>query len=840
VPAPPKRTRGGKPTKVPEKLAHLGTAPPSSFRDSTYTDQDFGGGPCADDESDNGIDHVFEGINRDLQSLTPAEESDVESESEFMNNQMPAGGGAGSASASAVGGKFYRQMSEQSAKACGGVRKTRTYPPKDAAAAESERKPKPPQRGKVQVAALEVHNVKKAISRYGTLPKGARIGAYLESLRQSGLTGEPPEGLDIDDDKDMELDNLKGHSSLLRQAVNKNQTSDRKLPSNSTTTKMVGDSGFRTPSPKPRHFRAQIRANQRDNSPAPNLADLEFPPPPPPLEDDTDDASQCSRSSGSRKDAAQLASGRPVPSPRASLTSAAAIGQPLKSSCINIQLRSSSADGFVGGREAPEEEQFVLGEEISIEENSLKKNIDSHRHAKSESSPNTTIDSTNSGGGFVTSKSADSLASDPVVDEMSSNAVMSQSMVGMLRSSSWDDNTTSTTPPEPAPTSNKTVVDKNGAGGSSLECLNPPSVNLVSELFENLRLKAGKKPERIDADANSKSALNPLNPSNSLNQGGKAPPKPTHPAPAPPGKKTEQWADDNCSGSPMKFDFKSRLRKVNASAGSGEEPLAESSSSLQGSQQLLLLPVTQLLLLKDEKSPEGSSQEDGNEDKRKSSGSINSLKRLWEKEKEQGKEQGTNRLSLKSIGASSDAVQVTTAKPAVAIKPSIRAKTTAGGGAGGGAAIYATPTSSVINSKPPPPPPPLASGSSVLRTAPATGVYARTNHAPVDAATSQDRLRIVNLCSEAEQMLSSSSTNATSPAQWTDVLSNVHSMSCTYADCIAPHGRFHFRQLVSKLESQSKEMKQTSSGPLRNSCEHSRLVGDVKNTLRDIANALQR
>ncbi|KAG7313135.1 hypothetical protein JYU34_000224 [Plutella xylostella] len=37
----------------------------------------------------------------------------------------------------------------------------------------------------VQVAALEVQNVKRAINRYGTLPKGARIGAYLESLRQS-------------------------------------------------------------------------------------------------------------------------------------------------------------------------------------------------------------------------------------------------------------------------------------------------------------------------------------------------------------------------------------------------------------------------------------------------------------------------------------------------------------------------------------------------------------------------------------------------------------------------------------------------------------------------------
>lgn len=41
-----------------------------------------------------------------------------------------------------------------------------------------------PQQG-VTVAALEVQNVKRAINRYGTLPKGARIGQYLESLKSS-------------------------------------------------------------------------------------------------------------------------------------------------------------------------------------------------------------------------------------------------------------------------------------------------------------------------------------------------------------------------------------------------------------------------------------------------------------------------------------------------------------------------------------------------------------------------------------------------------------------------------------------------------------------------------
>lgn len=60
------------------------------------------------------------------------------------------------------GGKFYRQMSEQPR---GTGRKTRTYPPKEPSPVAEPAKPKPPVRSKVQVAALEVHNVKKAINR---------------------------------------------------------------------------------------------------------------------------------------------------------------------------------------------------------------------------------------------------------------------------------------------------------------------------------------------------------------------------------------------------------------------------------------------------------------------------------------------------------------------------------------------------------------------------------------------------------------------------------------------------------------------------------------------------
>lgn len=48
----------------------------------------------------------------------------------------------------------------------------------------------------ITVGALEVQNVKRAINRYGTLPKGARIGQYLESLKtnetENSMTSELP------------------------------------------------------------------------------------------------------------------------------------------------------------------------------------------------------------------------------------------------------------------------------------------------------------------------------------------------------------------------------------------------------------------------------------------------------------------------------------------------------------------------------------------------------------------------------------------------------------------------------------------------------------------------
>ncbi|XP_059055404.1 tyrosine-protein kinase Abl [Achroia grisella] len=130
----------------------------------------------------------------------------------------------------------------------------------------------------VQVAALEVQNVKRAIHRYGTLPKGARIGAFLESLRQSGGGGgasssssavrrEPPQ----DEARSLSPRTARAQPHMIR--------------SNSS-------GGVTAPAPaSPRATRAApLRSFDGPAKPRPRLAELEFPPPPvdlPPPPEDT-------------------------------------------------------------------------------------------------------------------------------------------------------------------------------------------------------------------------------------------------------------------------------------------------------------------------------------------------------------------------------------------------------------------------------------------------------------------------------------------------------------------------------------------------------------------------
>ena len=779
----------------------------------------------------------------------------------------------------------------------------------------------------------------------------------------------------------------KGHASLLRQAVN-NRTDDPRLNRPSATLKSsqsvnpsgdktppvsrslstsaaVDGSAHRTSSPGPKGRAGQLRSvlhppsgrSQRENSPAPNLADLEFPPPPPPLEDDEVDVDM--PPSGDARDGSSVASSCSSGSPRRqgqrnrhprSPKDATTTGRGLASRMepLNSQMRANSADRVTMrqyGRspEGEEEDHFVLGQEMSVEENSLMRNIqptESESNSRQQPSPNTTIESANSVDCLATSKSADSLASSsvdlplasedngptdaaPHTVDATSGGIMSQSIIGILRSPSVDGDETDLGPPpsEPAP-SPRLAFKTQRAGlrhvemqlvaelkektndrqlnrptsqlspGSSSENLappgNPPSVQSVSELFDNLRLKAGKKPVPPVAGSSD------------------TPPAPASPAPAKPaqpgalkptGKKADLMSESMHESSNIlnltssedggpKFDFKSRLRKVvTAPPGSpaSQPPPVPSDEATEATDS------------SPHKSPDSCEEHD--DAKRKSSGSINSLKRLWEKEQQQQQQQPPlqpppqplqppppsgvkeqNRLSLKAGSDKAAGARCEPEKPAVPAKPSLSQKPPPLKNS----AIYATPTSSVINAatKPPvanrltgalyaksnalptqPPPsvpssqppaqssvaqssgPPAPPSSSSLSTITVTGTDTKND----------DRQKIMSLCSEVEQVLSlsapSTPAHQTQWTQWTHMLQDLHLLCSTYADCIAPHGRFHFRQLIAKLESQAKEVKQQQSAAIsaslnRNSAqtlvESIRLASEVRNTVRDVANALQR
>lgn len=156
----------------------------------------------------------------------------------------------------------------------------------------------------ITVGALEVQNVKRAINRYGTLPKGARIGAYLESLRQntagagtdinahlqqpqmttSAVPPVPPPML-----APIALTAASvGHSNALRNVV---KTQPQMIRSNSSGGVTMTNSATASLNKLQRHrtttdgsmitfssFRGTSGSPKRAINPS--LADLEFPPPP--------------------------------------------------------------------------------------------------------------------------------------------------------------------------------------------------------------------------------------------------------------------------------------------------------------------------------------------------------------------------------------------------------------------------------------------------------------------------------------------------------------------------------------------------------------------------------
>lgn len=223
------------------------------------------------------------------------------------------------------------------------------------------------------------------------------------------------------------------------------------------------------------------------------------------------------------------------------------------------------------------------------------------------------------------------------------------------------------------------------------------------------------------------------------------------------------------------------------------------------------------------------------EDKRKSTGSISSLKKLWEAKEGNsatvggGSESGQTQLSPKmaSKGAippggnnnktSDDDYDASglNKKPAVPTKPKLTS-------------IYATPIQVKLN-------------ADTASATPANTPTINTNNNSNVQSTQVSRESILDLIQLVEGTLKAP-INSISASQWlqlSDKLNILHCSCVTFADkaTMAPHSKFQFRELVTRVENQSRSLRSAGS---KNIQDNEKLVSEVGQSLKQISNALHR
>ncbi|EAA10487.4 AGAP004989-PB [Anopheles gambiae str. PEST] len=667
------------------------------------------------------------------------------------------------------------------------------------------------------VGALEVQNVKKAINRYGTLPKDARIGAYLESLRQSDGTviqqGQPP----------VQQQQLPQHQQPQQQHRNAAaiKAQPQMIRSNSSSGVTMSNSATASLSKLQRHrtttdgsmmtfssFRGSVGNNSPKRAVQPTLADLEFPPPPvdlPPPPEEFD---------------------------------------------MPLDQRGGGGSGGSGGmlEKSIAPSNDVRNTEPSVEEASTRFGVSLRKR-------------------------------EPSTDSCSSLGSPADAMINTCLQGD-------------------VVGGKRTAG--PLHGTSDPASQLVSELAESMHLPKAPSPLTTAQEPQHHQQQQPISHYKSSDPPFKAQLKKVDTAkraPAQPAKKEESTGGI--------IDFKSRLRKVdqnntevssNGGSGGGDihnnnfNTTASSNNTPIDSNKVIELKKTEIKIELNNLSTgsSGAGGEDG-DGKRKSTGSISSLKKLWEA-KESPSDPLSAQLSPKlgtksvanmvpkmnnnveaedgSVGGGHDATQqqqqqqeqlqqanagpagcVSTGtlgsnkKPAVPMKPSKFAS------------IYATPVqnmmqtaSSTVAS---------ATGSSVGGggTSNTSNIYAKSNDSssiiqqsdkPASTTGSATpaaggRESILELVQLLQTSLKQPVGNI-SASQWlalSDRLNSLQSSCVTFADneSLPPHAKFHFRELVTRVENQARSLRSASN---KNVQDNEKLVQEVGQSLKQISNALHR
>ncbi|XP_063910861.1 tyrosine-protein kinase Abl isoform X3 [Zophobas morio] len=847
APAPPKRT------------SLLSSC--SSFRDSTFEDQGQG-----DNAAEDGSD--LNGLTRDLQNLTASTKGDSESD---LQDQTPDTDDSGAHS--------YPEVSSVSSLGCATGSFKRAPIMGNRGLEQRGKKTKAKDTTPVQVAALEVQNVRKAISRYGTLPKGARIGAYLESLKQSGMaTNEdiPPQvTIEQSETTPRSLSprtNIRTQPQMIRSNSSGGVTTFHAThpPSSPTSSKLsrtrnisrnnTGDvrSSLRT-------FRVSQNTTFRGGSPSrsvqPTLADLEFPPPPtdlPPPPEEFDGP-------------IDMPDGISIMTSSAELRKKVIPISPLTSKKLPRDYESNENSDVSTLQPSVEEASSRFGVSLKKREpstDSCSSFKDNKEDAKEKSPQRTSLSLTSPSQEGRSPMSVDSdvpVVGSPLeplppppsfpeivadecdldkeketdetpLDDNKSKKVFKNKLVKEMELKLVT---------EIKERADQQKSNKNLKESPLLEPLlavsgisHDPVAQLVTELSQSFNLDKDKKdqektpPTRKNSQGNVRTENN--NGVSFVSQLKKIDPtkKPT--------------AKDKPETNDSIIDFKSRLRKVD----SGGDKKQEEANTDENEQETSKRESTA-------SSDSGNLKIEEADDKRKSTGSISSLKKLWEPKEAAdvpGNVQLSPKLTLKSknneelisevspVDTSDDSMKgdkksdkknwppSTEEKPVIPTKPPVKAVKPIIAGRPAGSAIYATPIAPSSGNKPPI----MAKPANLENKTPEEDVK--------DSGDKVGKDNILELSQALESTLrsikSNDSVSTTTWLQLSDKIGLLHGSCMDYADNVVPaHTKFQFRELLTRLETQARQLRSAGS---RNSTENTRYINEVNNTIKDVVNVVFR
>lgn len=645
------------------------------------------------------------------------------------------------------------------------------------------------------VGALEVQNVKRAINRYGTLPKGARIGAYLESLRQTGdvnqqvpnqtIVPEPPpiapNALSPRVVMKTQPQMIRSNSSGGVTMANNATASLNKLQRHRTTTdgSMITFSSFRGTSGSPK------RAIN------PSLADLEFPPPPldlppPPEEFEAadDDISSTSR-------LPNLMSQSIAPSNDVSNTEPS-VEEASSRFGVSLRKREPSTDSCSSlGSPGPTE----LPETASVKEK-LEMKLVAEIKERADKKPS--ID--------VVSLVSNNKSVDPVA-QLVSELAETMNLPKIVADKKTAVNL-------PAKSNDKDMNQPTNSFKAQLKKVEPKKILSTPPKEESSSIIDFKSRLRKVENNNENDATD----SDSLERC----------------KSNSDGVDDDIRKSTKKIEI---ISKKNGDSKLIEHDnngmitaVSNRKKSISDKNKVIELKKTEIKIdIQDEPKRDSvesviiSSKSD-DDDKRKSTGSISSLKKLWEaKEGTNEQMQLSPKLGVKSNSISNNNKngdddnedhQLLNKKPAVPIKPKL-------------VSIYATPIQVKF--------PQNDTNTTTTITTPTTTPTATMT------TTQINREGILELVTLLEGSLKIP-VNSISASQWlqlSDKLNILQNSCVAFADkeTMPPHSKFHFRELVTRVETQSRNLR---SAGTKNVQDNEKLVSEVGQSLKQISNALHR